>query len=164
MRIKYFACSCRGDDEASESLNQLLNNHKIVSIEKHFVQDGPTSYWALCVTYIEQNADSRPGQIKRGKIDYRELLPDNEFAVFAKLRNLRKMLADREGVPAYALFTNEQLAAMVQRRVSTPKALREIEGVGDARAQKYGDEFIAILRAGLPSLIASSERKDANAT
>jgi superfamily II DNA helicase RecQ len=161
MRIKFFACSCRGGDEASDSLNQLLNSHKIVAVEKNFVQDGQTSYWALCVTYIEQNAENRPASVKRGKIDYRETLPESEFSVFAKLRNLRKLLADREGVPAYALFTNEQLAAMVQRRVSTQTALREIEGVGEARAQKYGSEFLAVLHANLPSLIRTSEKPDA---
>jgi hypothetical protein len=34
MPIKFFACTCRGDDDASTSLNQLLNSHKIVSVEK----------------------------------------------------------------------------------------------------------------------------------
>ncbi len=161
MRVKFFACSCQGDDEASESLNRLLNGHKIVSVEKNFVQDGQTSFWALCVTYIEQNAESRPAPMKRGKVDYREILPESEFAVFAKLRNLRKLLADREGVPAYALFTNEQLATMVQRRVLTQAALREIDGVGEARAQKYGGQFLAILQADLHSSAATNEKTDA---
>ena len=43
--------------------------------------------------------------------------------MFAKLRALRKTLADREGVPAYALFTNEQLADMVRRRITTGEAM-----------------------------------------
>ena len=53
---------------------------------------------------------------RRGKVDFKEVLSDPEFAVFARLRALRKERADAEGVPAYALFTNEQLAEMVQRR------------------------------------------------
>ena len=44
---------------------------------------------------------------------------------------MRKELAEKEGVPAYALFTNEQLAEMVQRRVGSLTAMKEIEGVGD---------------------------------
>jgi len=156
MPVKFFACSCRGDDEATEHLNRFLSGHRIVSVEKNFVQDGQTSFWAVCVTYIEQDSINRPAPMKRGKLDYREILPEAEFAVFAKLRNVRKLLADKEGVPAYALFTNEQLAAMVQRRVSTLTALREIEGVGGARAEKYGSDFLAILRADLPALVAST--------
>ena len=152
MRVKFFACSCRGDDETSDSIDQFLNSHRIVSVEKNFVQDGHASFWAICVTYVDQTAASRPPASKRGKVDYREILPQAEFAVFAKLRNLRKQIADREGVPAYALFTNEQLAAMVTRRVSTQTALRDIDGVGEARIQKYGADVLAILRADLPKL------------
>lgn len=161
MLVKFFACSCRGDDEGTERLNQFLNGHRISSVEKNFVQDGQTSFWAVCVTYIEQGSTSRAAPVKRGKIDYREILPEAEFTVFAKLRSVRKLLADRQGVPAYALFTNEQLAAMVQRRVSTQASLREIDGVGEARAEKYGSDFLAILRADLPALVVSPGVADA---
>lgn len=160
MRVKFFACSCRGDDEASEAFNQLLNCHRIVSVEKNFVQDGQTSFWAMCVTYIEQGGASRPTAMRKNKIDYREILSEGEFAIYVKLRNLRKLFADREGVPAYALFTNEQLAAMISRRVTTPSALREIDGVGEARAEKYGGEFLAILRSDLPALSQVNEKSD----
>ena len=41
---------------------------------------------------------------------------------------LRKERSDAEGVPAYALFTNEQLAEMVQRRVSPSQACATSRG------------------------------------
>ena len=82
-------------------------------------------------------------------IDYREVLAEQEFAVFAKLRALRKTLAEREGLPAYALFTNDQLAAMVQQRATSTTALAAIEGVGKARVEKFGNAFLDILRAEL---------------
>lgn len=72
--------------------------------------------------------------------------------VFAKLRALRKTLAEQEGVPAYAVFTNEQLAEMVQRRVVTATGLRDIPGIGEARADKHGAAFLAVLRAEIPLL------------
>lgn len=40
---------------------------------------------------------------------------------------------------------------MVQRRVRTLSALREIGGVGEARAQKYGKEFLGILQPEGPA-------------
>ena len=55
-------------------------------------------------------------------------------------------------MPAYALFTNEQLAEMVKRRVSSLNAMKEIEGVGDARIEKYGAQFLALLKAQEVSL------------
>jgi superfamily II DNA helicase RecQ len=50
-------------------------------------------------------------------------------------------------VPAYALFTNEQLAAMVTRRTRSLEALGAIDGVGKSRVEKYGPAFLAILAA-----------------
>jgi superfamily II DNA helicase RecQ len=56
-----------------------------------------------------------------------------------------KELAEKEGVPAYALFTNEQLADMVKQSITTMAALRNVKGVGPARAAKYGAAFLEVL-------------------
>jgi hypothetical protein len=82
----------------------------------------------------------------RKKVDYRDTLSETQFALFAKFRTLRKMLADQEGVPAYALFTNEQLADMVHRPVLSLEGLASIDGVGQARAEKYGAAFLCLLK------------------
>jgi superfamily II DNA helicase RecQ len=62
---------------------------------------------------------------------------------------LRKSLAEQEGVPAYALFTNEQLAEMITRRVTTTAALGKVSGVGKARLEKYADTFLNLLKKAL---------------
>jgi superfamily II DNA helicase RecQ len=91
-------------------------------------------------------------------VDFKEVLSEAEFAVFARLRALRKQLAEAEGVPAYALFTNEQLAEMVQQRVSTATGLRQIAGVGEARVEKYGPAFLDLLtQAALPQACAGDQ-------
>ncbi len=41
---------------------------------------------------------------------------------------------------------NDQLAAMVQKKITTKAGLKQIEGVGDARVEKYGDAVLAILK------------------
>jgi superfamily II DNA helicase RecQ len=65
--------------------------------------------------------------------------------LFAKLRSVRKRLADGEGVPAYAIFTNEQLAAMIRAGVRSRAELAAIDGVGEARVAKYGAAFLEVL-------------------
>jgi len=40
------------------------------------------------------------------------------------------------------VFTNEQLADMVKKRVSTKAALKEIEGVGESRIEKYAEAVL----------------------
>ena len=68
-----------------------------------------------------------------------------DFAVFARLRDLRKEIAQAEAVPVYTIFTNEQLAQMVQTRTTTKAALEKIAGVGDARIDKYGARLLELL-------------------
>ena len=86
---------------------------------------------------------------RRDKIDYREVLSEQDFALYAQLRNLRKALAEQEGITAYALFTNEQLAGMVTARVRSESELAKIEGVEKARLEKYGSAFLQVLKTSL---------------
>lgn len=155
MLLRFFTVPVCDGEVAAEEVNRFLAGHRIIAIDRQFVHDGSNSAWALCVTYVEPS--NRAAAAERSKIDYREVLAEPDFAVFARLRALRKTLSDREGVPAYALFTNEQLAEMVQRRVRTTTALREIDGIGEARAEKYGEEFLGILRADGPTRTGDGE-------
>jgi superfamily II DNA helicase RecQ len=145
MHVRFFTISVHGGEEAAEELNRFLAAHRVVAIDRELVHDGANSAWAVSVTVVQ--AESRPQIPKKAAIDYKDVLSETDFAIYAKLRSLRKALADQEGVPSYALFTNEQLAEMVRRRVTTASGLREIHGVGDARVKKYGNAFLEITRA-----------------
>ena len=79
------------------------------------------------------------------------MLPAAEFLVFAKLRDLRKQIADRDGVPPYAVFTNEQLADMVRNKARSAADLGRIEGIGPARIEKYAARVLEILCAAPPA-------------
>ncbi len=70
-------------------------------------------------------------------------------ALFARLRALRKRLADEQGVPAYVVFSDATLAAMAALRPATPEALRRVSGVGPVKLARYGEAFLAVL-AGSP--------------
>ena len=152
MQLRVFSIAIHDAGGALDELNSFLRANRILSVDRHFVQDGANSVWAICVSYLAGANRPLAAGAKRPKVDYREVLSEADFAVFAKLRNLRKELAEREGIPAYALFTNEQLAEMVQRRVGSLNAMKEIEGVGDSRIGKYGDQFLALLKAQEVSL------------
>ena len=150
MQIRVFTLrALDADDHGVEDLNAFLRSHRIASVERQFVADGANSFWSVCVTFTEGGSNPTPSNRADGskkRIDYREVLNEHDFAVFAKLRTLRKALADREGIPAYALFTNDQLAEIVKRNVASKKALGEINGVGEARVEKYGTQFLEALQ------------------
>ena len=128
-----------------EEVNLFLRSHRILSVDRHFVQDGANSVWAICVSYLGEAGRPQAIGAKRPKVDYREVLSEPDFAVFAKLRNAKGSGGTRRRA-SLRLFTNEQLAEMVRRRVTTASALREIDGVGEARAEKYGSAFLALLK------------------
>ncbi|MFI5387938.1 MAG: HRDC domain-containing protein, partial [Fimbriimonadales bacterium] len=100
---------------------------------------------------------------KRNRTNYREVLDAEDFAVFAKLREIRKAIAQAEGVPVYTIFTNEQLAQIVQARASTESALEQVVGVGDGRTGPTALPSRRLLRRanrrpGRPVLVAARER------
>ena len=144
-----------GGGEAMDELNKFLRSHRVVGVEKHLVTDGQEPRWVFCVEYLES---SKAG-VKKGnnagtgkpRVDYREVLNPSDFGVFSKMRDKRKEWAEKEGIPAYAIFTNEQLAKMVTERVKTLEALGKIDGVGESRLKKYGSEMLEVLRENQPS-------------
>lgn len=145
MQFQFFHIPAVDPDTQTAALNQFLNQHRILTVEREFVADGQNSFWTLSVKYAIADATPSVSTGKRS-IDYREVLNENDFAVFAKLRTLRKTLAERERVPAYALFTNEQLAKIVRDRVDSKEGLKKISGVGELKVAKYGDAFLAVAR------------------
>ncbi|HAV33381.1 MAG TPA: hypothetical protein DCX79_15355, partial [Planctomycetaceae bacterium] len=46
---------------------------------------------------------------QKGRVDYRDVLTEEQFSIFAKLRVLRKDLSERDKVPPYSIFNNEHL-------------------------------------------------------
>lgn len=144
MRVKLLAIPALEPEKGEEELNRFLAGKRVVTLEPRLTGEPSGAYWAICVTYLEPG--ERASQIRKTKIDYREVLPPEEFAVFVRLRSLRKKLALEEGVPPYALFTNEQLATMIRQQARSLDDLAAIPGVGKARLEKYGGAFLEILR------------------
>ncbi len=146
MACKFFIVPIRDSEAAEAELNAFLQSHKVLDVERRWVDQGANSFWSLCIDYLDPAAaGSSRRTSRRSSVDYREVLSDEDFAVFAKLRDLRKEIAQAEGVPVYAVFNNEQLAKMVQNKARTKADLEAIAGVGDARIEKYGARFLEFL-------------------
>lgn len=66
--------------------------------------------------------------------------------MFIRLRALRKELADRERVPPYVIFADSTLREMAVRLPKTRHELLQVKGVGEAKLEKYGERFLAVLQ------------------
>lgn len=143
MQLKLFVLPIKNLAAAEGEMNAFLRGHRVLAVKKAFVPDGENSFWTFCGEYLDgAPAGSVPPGGKLPKVDYKEVLKPEEFEVFSRLREWRKTVAEQEGVPVYVVLTNEQLAQMVQKRVGTKAGLKAIEGVGDARVEKYGDALL----------------------
>jgi superfamily II DNA helicase RecQ len=149
MAFTFFTVPIQDAGQAEAELNAFLQCHKVLSVDRRWVEQGAASFWCFCVDYLAGASETRsPGE--RAKIDYKEVLKPEEFAVFAKLRDWRKEIAQAEAVPVYTVFTNEQLAQMVQQIVTNKAGLEKVAGVGDARVGMYGERLLTLLRAAWP--------------
>ena len=70
-------------------------------------------------------------------------------ALFERLRQLRKRLADRRGVPPYIVFGDASLRLMAQNQPTTEEAFLRISGVGEKKLRDYGEDFITEIRTYL---------------
>ncbi|KAF0159730.1 MAG: HRDC domain-containing protein [Syntrophaceae bacterium] len=127
-------------------MNAFLRSVRALTIDKEFVSHGENSVWCLAVEYLPQAGEKDfKKSDNRNKTDYREILSAEDFVLFVKLRDWRKQAAVQEAVPVYTIFTNEQLAAIAQKRTATLTDLKTIDGVGESRAGKYGDAIMKIV-------------------
>ena len=142
MQFKTFMLPASGSEQTEETLNVFLRTHRIVSVRSEFVS-GETPAWCILVEYVQQNeSDSKSS----GKVDYMKILSPEEFALFSKLRNLRKELAAKDGVPPFVVFTDEQLASIVKQNPTDLGKLTAIQGIGQAKAEKYGNAVFKVLQ------------------
>jgi ATP-dependent DNA helicase RecQ len=58
---------------------------------------------------------------------------------------LRKRLADREQVPPFVVFSDATLAEMAARRPRDAAGLLSVNGVGQRKLERYGEDFLALL-------------------
>ena len=65
--------------------------------------------------------------------------------LFEALRELRKELADEQGVPPYVIFGDVTLVQMSRDKPSSEEELLEITGVGQVKLERHGDEFLAAI-------------------
>lgn len=147
MAFAFFTVPVRSSGEAEAALNGFLGSHRVLAVDRRWVDAGADSFWAICVDYLDGPNVGRPARPPGAnpKTDYKEILTPDEFAVFVKLRDVRKQLAQSEAVPVYTIFTNEQLASMVRAKATMKAALAKIDGVGEARVTKYADRFLPVL-------------------
>ena len=67
-------------------------------------------------------------------------------SLYETLRGVRTELAKAESVPAYVIFSNTTLADMAMKRPENMKKMLQVSGVGQYKADHYGQVFLDAIR------------------
>lgn len=141
MQIKVFTIPLFDFDSLIDELNSFLRSHKIVEIRKELVTYNNSQFWSFCITYL---ADVKLGKqnASNQKVDYHSILDAASFDRFSTMRKVRAGLAKEEALPAYAIFTDAELAELAKLPTLTLSSMQSVEGVGKKKIEKYAKFFI----------------------
>jgi ATP-dependent DNA helicase RecQ len=145
------------------ALSNFLPGKELVRWECRFFKYVNELYWTIIVEYKPISAPGQSIKVKKEakkNEKYKDLLNKDDWPLFNYLRDWRAEKAKEEGVPLYIIFNNLQLAKITATRASSLNALQQIEGIGNARKQKYGNEVVQLIKNfGTSSKIENQEEK-----
>lgn len=67
--------------------------------------------------------------------------------LLSALKDLRTKLAQAAGVPAYIIFSNATLTDMAEKMPRSLREFLEVSGVGEVKAERYGEQFLNVISA-----------------
>jgi len=84
---------------------------------------------------------------RKQRRDSANALAQDDQPLFDALRRCRKEIADRLDLPPYVIFHDATLKQMAEHRPKTESDLLSINGVGEAKLERYGGAFLEIIAA-----------------
>lgn len=143
MQIKLFTIPISDMTSFEEELNSFLRSHKILELAQHIVSNERGASWCFCVKYVERGLPFSGGT--KDKVDYRNILDEATFKKFSVLRELRKQIAAQDAVPAYMVFTDEELSQIAKLPEINASTIKGIKGIGDKKVEKYAERIVSAL-------------------
>jgi superfamily II DNA helicase RecQ len=140
MQIKLFTIPVGDSGSALLEMNTFLKAHKILEIQQKLISNNNGACWCFCVRYIEQAFNPTSGS--KAKVDYRQVLDEPTFRKFSHLREIRKSVVATEGLSAFIVFTDEELAELAKLEEITIKSMLSIKGIGEKKAERFAHYFI----------------------
>jgi ATP-dependent DNA helicase RecQ len=73
-------------------------------------------------------------------------IQSDDQPLWEALRACRRRLAEEQKVPPYVIFSDATLAGMMELRPQTLTEMLSISGIGHTKLERYGGDFLAIIR------------------
>jgi len=87
---------------------------------------------------LDRDYDQEVAEIHQEKLN----TVGTDDKLLSLLKALRKREADKHGVPPYIILQDPSLEEMALKYPTTKEELGQIQGVGDAKAKRYGQPFV----------------------
>jgi len=96
---------------------------------------------------LELREDRKLKTSRKKRRDTAAPLATADQSLFEALRERRKQIADRLDLPPYVIFHDATLRQMAEVRPKTEVDLLSINGLGEAKLERYGQEFLEVIAA-----------------
>ena len=154
LKVFTFRFSENAGGFIDDPLQEFIVDKEVIEFSEHFFVHEKTPYLMVLLAYRSLADDERRRPIRSP--DPRLELDATEREAFDALRTWRAARARVEGIPPYLIATNKQLAKMITLKATSRTVLSSIEGIGEGKAAKYGEEILQLLAKHL-TLAAPAE-------
>ena len=125
------------------SFQAFARDKEVLTVKEHFYIYRELPHLTLCISW--RMPEPAKKQTNPSNEAWRSLLKSPEDAeLFDRLRRWRAERARKEGVPAYTIMTNKQLAEMAAMKPASKAALGKVKGFGPARVDRFATEILEI--------------------
>lgn len=145
---KLFGCGKEKDSVFWNSLIRHLLVNKLV--EKNIESYGVLKLNDISLNYLNEPTDFYISE--NHKYDSKKTIsissvskPTNDKGLFKILVSERKRIAKHKNIPPYVIFQESSLEEMSLKYPINNEELRNINGVGEGKAKKFGDSFLKII-------------------
>lgn len=142
MQIKLFTIPVGDSGGALQEMNAFLRSNKVLEVENHLTSNENGAYWCFCVRYIERAYPEAKASKGEAQTDYKKVLDEPTFQKFSKLREIRKRIAAAEGISAFIVFADAELAELAKLDEITEKAMLGIKGIGEKKVERFAKHFL----------------------
>ncbi|MBR5686873.1 MAG: HRDC domain-containing protein [Prevotella sp.] len=143
MQYKFYKISLLDSAQSEEELNKFLRSHRVLTTERHFCPDNG-GYWAVAVEYADQNPLAEVPPAHRRDKDVTAGMSEEEKARFEHFRTIRRQISTANGIPAYTVFTNEELASLARVPELRADTVKDVKGIAPARLKNYVESFFVV--------------------
>ena len=141
MQIKTFTITPGFAERSEAEINLFLRSHRILRVENHFMEQNGGS-WAVLVEYQDEQPDAvSPVAKRRNRKDATEGMSDEQKERYERMRRIRSELSIQRSVPAYVIFTNDELALLASEPVLNEETLKHIKGIAPSRLKDSASYF-----------------------